>query len=53
MRIALVHRRFTTHGGTERYLVGLTVSTSSWNSYCRIRKERFGLGRPVGVGSKP
>lgn len=22
MRIALVHRRFTTHGGTERYLVG-------------------------------
>jgi UDP-glucose:(heptosyl)LPS alpha-1,3-glucosyltransferase len=24
MRIALVHRRFTTHGGTERYLVGLT-----------------------------
>lgn len=24
MRIALVHRRFTTHGGTERYLVNLT-----------------------------
>lgn len=23
MKIALVHRRFTTHGGTERYLVGL------------------------------
>ena len=23
MRIALVHRRFTTNGGTERYLVGL------------------------------
>ena len=24
MRIALVHRRFTTHGGTERFIVGLT-----------------------------
>ncbi len=24
MKIALVHRRFTTNGGTERYLVGLT-----------------------------
>ena len=24
MKIALVHRRFTTNGGTERYIVGLT-----------------------------
>ncbi|MBM7622955.1 glycosyltransferase family 4 protein [Sporohalobacter salinus] len=42
MKIALVHKKYTTHGGTERYMVGLSnflvqnghqvhVFTGSWN----------------------
>jgi UDP-glucose:(heptosyl)LPS alpha-1,3-glucosyltransferase len=52
MKIALVHKKYTTHGGTERYLVGLSkflvknnhqvhVFTASIDPECRDEKINF------------